>query len=145
MSDTTLFEYYDHSIMSEVNREFTPELIKELKSFMVERYVDNMETKDLVEYVTDDLDRYYEKMDDKQFLDEASDYWEDHFSDVVDEVEEYAKCDFKKDIRDVYLESLSEGKDLDDYGSKVDALVDSMGVTDKKESTVHRRKDLDSL
>ena len=143
--ESILYEYYDHSIMSEVNREFTPELIKELKSFMVERYVDNMETKDLVAYVTDDLDRYYDKMDDKQFLDEASDYWEDHFSDVVDEVEEYAKCDFKKDIRDVYLESLSEGKDLDDYGSKVDALVDSMGVTDKKESTVHRRKDLDSL
>ena len=143
--ESILYEYYDHSIMSEVNREFTPELIKELKSFMVERYVDNMETKDLVAYVTDDLDRFYDKMDDKQFLDEASDYWEDHFSDVVDEVEEYAKCDFKKDIRDVYLESLSEGKDLDDYGSKVDALVDDMGVTDKKESTVHRRKDLDSL
>ena len=159
MSETTLFEYYDHSIMSEVNREFTSEVIKELKSFMVERYVDNMETKDLVAYVTDDLDRYYDKMDDKQFLDEASDYWEDHFSDVVDEVEEYAKCDFKKDIRDVYLESLSEGKDVreqlleegfvphdtDDYGSKVDALVDSMGVTDEKVSPIHRRKDMDLL
>ena len=143
--ESILYEYYDHSIMSEVNKEFTPELIKELKSFMVERYVDNMETKDLVEYVTDDLDRFYDKMDDKQFLDEASDYWEDHFSDVVDEVEEYAKCDFKKDIRDVYLESLSEGKDLDDYGSKVDALVDSMGVTAEEESTTHRRRDLDSL
>ena len=143
--ESILYEYYDHSIMSEVNKEFTPELIKELKSFMVERYVDNMETKDLVEYVTDDLDRFYDKMDDKQFLDEASDYWEDHFSDVVDEVEEYAKCDFKKDIRDVYLESLSEGKDLDDYGSKVDALVDSMSVTDEEESTTHRRRDLDSL
>ena len=44
-----------------------------------------------------------------------------------------------------YLDSLSEGKDLDDYGSKVDALVDSMGVTDEKESTTHRRRDLDSL
>ena len=157
--ESILYEYYDHSIMSEVNKEFTPELIKELKSFMVERYVDNMETKDLVAYVTDDLDRYYDKMDNEQFLDEASDYWEDHFSDVVDEVEEYAKCDFKKDRRDDYLESLSEGKDVreqlleegfvphdtDDYGSKVDALVDSMSVTDNKESTVHRRKDLDSL
>ena len=143
--ETTLYEFYDHSAMSEVNREFTPELIKELKSFMVERYVDNMETKDLVEYVTDDLDRYYEKMDDKQFLDEASNYWEDHFSDVIDEVEEYANCDFKKDRREEYLESLSEGKDYDDYGSKVDALVDSMGVTDEKESTVHRRKDMDLL
>ena len=123
----------------------TPTIIKELKSFLGERMVDHMETKDLVEYVTDDLDRFYDKMDDKQFLDEASDYWEDHFSDVVDEVEEYAKCDFKKDRREDYLESLSEGKDLDDYGSKVDALVDSMSVTDEEESTTHRRRDLDSL
>ena len=43
-----------------------------------------------------------------------------------------------------YLDSLSEGKDTD-YGSKVDALVDSMGVTDKVVSTTHRRKDLDLL
>ena len=34
---------------------------------------------------------------------------------------------------------------LDDYGSKVDALVDSMGVTDKEVSTTHRRKDMDLL
>ena len=100
MSETTLFEYYDHSIMSEVNKEFTPELIKELKSFMVERYVDNMSTKDLVAYVMDDLDRYYEKMDANEFLDEASNYWEDHFSEVIDEVEEYANCNFKKDRRE---------------------------------------------
>ena len=44
------------------------------------------------------------------------------------------------------LSSLSEGKDIDnDYGSKVDALVDSMGVTDQKANTIHRRKDLDLL
>ena len=46
-----------------------------------------------------DLDRYYDKMEDKEFLDQASDYWEDHFSDVIDEVEDYMKCDFKKDRR----------------------------------------------
>ena len=47
---------------------------------------------------------------------------------------------------DDYLSSLSEGKDIDnDYGSKVDALVDSMGVTDQKANTIHRRKDLDLL
>ena len=47
---------------------------------------------------------------------------------------------------DDYLSSLSEGKDIDnDYGSKVDALVDSMGVTDQEVSTTHRRKDLDLL
>ena len=42
------------------------------------------------------------------------------------------------------LGSLSEGKDAD-YGSKVDALVDSMGVTDEKVSPIHRRKDMDLL
>ena len=72
----------------------------ELRSFLVERQVDNMSTKDLVAYVMDDLDRYYNKMEDKEFLDQASDYWEDHFSDVVDEVEDYMKCDFKKDRRE---------------------------------------------
>ena len=34
--------------------------IVELKSLYVERYVDNMSTKDLVSYVMDDLNRYYE-------------------------------------------------------------------------------------
>ncbi len=79
---------------------FTPKLISELKSFLVERYVDNMSTKDLVAYVMDDLDRYYEEMSDTQFIDEAQNYWEDHFDEVVEEVEEYANCDFKKDRRD---------------------------------------------
>ena len=74
--------------------------IRELKSFLVERYVDNMSTKDLVAYVMDDLDRYYEKMSDVEFIDEAQNYWEDHFDDVVEEIEEYANCDFKKDRRD---------------------------------------------
>ena len=141
----TQFEYYSHNKMSQVKKDFTPALIQELKSFLVERMVDDMETKDLVEYVTDDLDQYFESLPDEQFINEAQNYWDDGFDDVVEEIEEYADCDFKKDRREDYLDSLSEGKDLDDYGSKVDALVDSMGVTVEKESTVHRRKDLDSL
>ena len=46
-------------------------LINELKSFLVERYVDNMSTKDLVAYVTDDLDDLYKNMPDAEFIDEA--------------------------------------------------------------------------
>ena len=132
--------------------EFTPALIKELKSFLVERVVDNMSTEDLVQYVTDDLDDMYKNMPDVEFLNDAKNYWDDGFDDVVEEIREYADCDFKKDRREDYLDSLSEGKDYDitintddDYGSKVDALVDSMGVTVEKESTTHRRRDLDSL
>tara|TARA_B100001989_G_scaffold47493_1_gene30447 strand:+ start:105 stop:389 length:285 start_codon:yes stop_codon:yes gene_type:complete len=37
------------------------------------------------------------------------------------------------------------GEETNDYSSKVDALVDSMGVTDKEVSTIHRRKDMDLL
>ena len=71
--------------------------INELKSFLVERLVDNMSTKDLVEYVTNDLDQYYENMSDVEFIDEAKNYWDDHLDDVIEEVEEFANCDFKKD------------------------------------------------
>ena len=78
----------------------TPEIISELKSFFVERYVDNMSTKDLVEYVTDDLDQYYHAMGDTEFIDEAQNYWDDGYDDVVEEIKEYTDCDFKKDRRD---------------------------------------------
>ena len=77
----------------------TPEIISELKSFFVERYVDNMSTKDLIEYVTMDMDKYVDGQTDDEFLNDARDYWEDSFDDVVEEVEEYANCDFKKDRR----------------------------------------------
>ena len=74
--------------------------INELKSFLVERLVDNMSTKDLVEYVTNDLDQYYENMSDVEFIDEAKNYWDDGYNDVVEEIKEYADCDFKKSIED---------------------------------------------
>tara|TARA_B100001989_G_scaffold60693_1_gene40640 strand:+ start:114 stop:383 length:270 start_codon:yes stop_codon:yes gene_type:complete len=79
---------------------FTPELISELKSFLVERQVDNMSTKDLVAYVMDDLDRYYEKMSDVEFVDEAQNYWEDHFDEVVEEIEDYMNCPFSLNRRE---------------------------------------------
>ena len=72
----------------------------ELKYHYVDRMVDNMSTKDLVQYVTDDLDRYYEDMNDAEFIDEAKNYWEDHYDEVVEEVKEYVDCDFKKSIED---------------------------------------------
>jgi hypothetical protein len=86
--------------MKEVNKEFTPEVISELKSFFVERYVDNMSTEDLVEYVTTDMDKYVDTQFDEDFLNDAMDYWGDHFDDVVEEIEEYANCNFKKDRRE---------------------------------------------
>ena len=92
-------KYYSHNQMKEVDKEFTPELIKELKSFLVERTVDNMSTEDLVAYVTADLDQYFKNMPDIEFIDNAQNYWDDGFDDVVEEIEDYMECDFKKDRR----------------------------------------------
>tara|TARA_B100000519_G_scaffold80312_1_gene69522 strand:- start:86 stop:358 length:273 start_codon:yes stop_codon:yes gene_type:complete len=61
---------------------------------------------------------------------------------IIDDQDYEISFSLLKDEPNTYYESLSEGKD---YGSKVDALVDSMGVTDKKVSTTHTRKDLDLL
>ena len=78
----------------------TPEVINELKSFLVERMVDNMSTKDLVAYVTDDLDEFYGKMTDSQFMIEAQNYWDDHFDEVVEEIEDYMNCPFSLNRRE---------------------------------------------
>ena len=141
------FTFYSHNTMKDELVNLTEGQLNELRAFYVERYVDNMETKDLVQYVMDDMMQYMESLPDNQVVDECVNYWDDHFEDVVEEIKEYVDCKFKKPIeeRHPYLDSLSEGKDTDDYGSKVDALVDSMSVTVEEESTTHRRRDLDSL
>ena len=148
MMESKSFTYFSHNTMKDELVNLNENQLNALREFYVERYVDNMETKDLVQYVTDDMFQYMESLPDNEVVEECLNYWDDMFEDVVEEIKEFEQCDFKKtleDKKDDYLDSLSEGKDLDDYGSKVDALVDSMSVTDEEVSTVHRRKDLDSL
>ena len=60
--------------------------------------------------------------------------------DKLSNLEKVCTCRENITSDDDYLDSLSEG-----YDTKVDALVDSMGVTDKKVSTTHTRKDMDLL
>ena len=77
----------------------------ELKYHYVDRVVDNMSAKDLVQYVFDDLLNYVHNQPDAEFVDEAREYWEEHFDDVVTDIKEYANSDFKKPIeeRDHYV------------------------------------------
>ena len=58
--------------------------------------VDNMSTEQLAEYVQDDLFNYFDKQGEHDFLEEAENYWGDYFGEVIDEVQDYMKCDFKK-------------------------------------------------
>ena len=74
--------------------------LNELRYHYVDRYVENMSTKDLVQYVFDDMLRYVEALPEVDFLDEAQEYWEEHFDDVVKDIKEYANSDIKKSIED---------------------------------------------
>ena len=74
--------------------------LNELKYHYVDRVVDNMSTKDLVQYVFDDMLRYVEALPEVDFLDEAQEYWEEHFDDVVKDIKEYANSNIKKSIVD---------------------------------------------
>ena len=57
-----------------------------LREFYVERMVDNMETKDLVQYVTDDMFQYMESLPDVEVIDECVNYWDDGFDAIVEEI-----------------------------------------------------------
>ena len=74
--------------------------LNELKYHYVDRIVDNMSTKDLVQYVFDDMLRYVEALPEVDFLDEAEEYWEEHFDDVVRDIKGYANSKFKKPLDD---------------------------------------------
>ena len=74
--------------------------LNELRYHYVDRLVDNMSVKDLVEYVFDDMTQYVNSQFDDNFLDDCRNYWEDSFDDVVKEIKEYANSKVKKPIED---------------------------------------------
>ena len=90
--------------------------LNELKYHYVDRMVDNMSTKDLVQYVFDDMLRYTETISEVDFLDEAQEYWEEHFDDVVNDIKEYANSKVKKPIED--RESSNLFIDINNTGGK---------------------------
>ena len=69
-----------------IKENLTPEQLKDLKDFYVERLVDNMSTKDLVAYVTDDMTDYVNKQSPLEFFDDAYNYWDDYFDEIVEEI-----------------------------------------------------------
>ena len=74
--------------------------LNELRYHYVDRVVDYMSTKDLVQYVFDEMLNYVHNQPDAEFIDEAQNYWEEHYDDVVEEIKDYANSDFKKPMED---------------------------------------------
>ena len=74
--------------------------LKELKYHYVDRIVENMSTKDLVQYVFDDMLNNVDNIPEVEFLEDCRDYWEDQYDEVVKDIKEYANSKFKKPIED---------------------------------------------
>jgi len=62
-----------------------------LKEFYVERIVDNMSTKDLVYYVTQDMQEWVDSLGYTEAMSEFQDYWDEYFTDTIQEVLECVK------------------------------------------------------
>ena len=98
--DSKSFTYFSHFTMKDELVNLTEGQLNELRAFYVERFVDNMDTKDLVQYVTDDMFQYMESLPDNEVVEECLNYWDDMFEDVVEEIKEYTDCDFKKPVEE---------------------------------------------
>ena len=64
-----------------------------LKEIYVERLVDNMSTKDLVTYVTDDISKWVDSLTYNDAMVEFQNYWDEYFTDTIDEVLEITPND----------------------------------------------------
>ena len=62
-----------------------------LKEFYVERIVDNMSTKDLVQYVTTDMSEWVDSLGYTEAMNEFEEYWQEYFTDTIEEVLECVK------------------------------------------------------
>ena len=74
------------ALNEQIKENLTPEQLQELKDLYVDRLVDNMSVKDLVAYVTDDMTQYVNKQSPIEFFDDAYNYWDDYFDEIVEEV-----------------------------------------------------------
>ena len=83
---TNSFKYFDHSSMKDEDVRLNDEQFVTLKELYVERLVDNMSTKDLVQYVTDDMSKWVDSLTYNDAMVEFKEYWDEYFTDSIDEV-----------------------------------------------------------
>ena len=60
----------------------------DLQELFVDLYVDGMTTKDLVEYVYNDMMHDVENQPEQEFLDDCKDFWGDHYDEIIQEIKD---------------------------------------------------------
>ena len=80
------FKHFDHSSMKDENVRLNDEQFNVLKEIYVDRLVDNMSSKDLVRYVFDDMTKWVDSLTYNEAMIEFKEYWDEYFTDTIDEV-----------------------------------------------------------
>ena len=80
------FEYYSHNTNEIRKVQINPHQMEELSHTIAETIVDNMSTKDLVQYVTDDMSHWVDSLTYNDAMVEFQEYWDEYFTDTIQEV-----------------------------------------------------------
>ena len=91
MTNCTLHLPHTMNLNDKLKKErtgLTASQYSDLQELFVDRYVDGMTTKDLVEYVYNDMMQYVENQPEKEFLDDCKDYWDDAYDEIIQEIKE---------------------------------------------------------
>ena len=89
MTNCTLHLPHTMNLNDKLKKErtgLTASQYSDLQELFVDRYVDGMSTKDLVEYVYNDMMQYVENQPEKEFLDDCKDYWDDAYDEIIQEI-----------------------------------------------------------
>ena len=86
MTASNPYKYYSHNKCETQIVNLNNDQYRELKELYVERLVDNMSTKDLVNYVMDDISNWVNKLTYAEAMIEFHEYWDEYFTDTIDEV-----------------------------------------------------------
>ena len=78
--------YYSHNKCKDVEVDLSTTQWTDLRDLYVERLVDNMSTKDLVRYVTDDMTKWVDSLTYNEAMIEFKEYWDEYFTDTIQEV-----------------------------------------------------------
>ena len=91
MTNCTLHLPHTMNLNDKLKKErtgLTASQYSDLQELFVDRYVDGMSTKDLVEYVYNDMMQYVENQPEKEFFDDCKDYWDDAYDEIIQEIKE---------------------------------------------------------
>ena len=66
--------------------QLTTEQFNTLKEIYVERIVDNMSMKDLIIYATEDMNKWVDSLTYNEAMIEFQEYWDEYFTDTIQEV-----------------------------------------------------------